>query len=392
MDLVFYNQGKLSLVDITTMGDSCKRDDPSKIGEFDSGLKYALAILFRNGIKVSIVSGGTEFEIGSKTITPDHKTKEVLTINGEPTAFSPQLGHNWDIWMAYRELYSNCLDEGGGYEWTDEPFDVESETLIVVHDCDLNREMQDKWSNYFNTSEPVYEKGYVKVYEHVKDDHLRLYKNGILVYEDHDIKSQYAYDYLHASIDERRTLNDKNTFENRVAETIQECNDTSFIQSFINGRTSNSFEEKIDYYWSFSDEWVTLMNETHKTTPVNEHYIYISLFKCMLEDNRFKLGFKSITHSPTSYGWGRVKVEVMEKEESFEEKVKKECLPFKFNYPVHKSNIEGFKCLPDKSSKILYVTEDFTKEYLWQVVKAVFRLDGNDNPDYAYKKYVELLK
>ena len=31
------------------------------------------------------------------------------------TAFSTQLGFNWDFWMSIRELWSNCLDEGG--EW-----------------------------------------------------------------------------------------------------------------------------------------------------------------------------------------------------------------------------------------------------------------------------------
>ena len=52
--LAFRNQGQLSVLDLTTMGDSIKREDDSKIGKFDSGLKYALAILYRNNVKFRI--------------------------------------------------------------------------------------------------------------------------------------------------------------------------------------------------------------------------------------------------------------------------------------------------------------------------------------------------
>jgi len=399
MDIVFKNKGILSLVDITTMGDSSKRDDPGKIGEFDSGLKYAIAILYRNGIKVTILSGGKEYIFDTTTISPDHKTKEVLTVNDTPTAFSPQLGHNWKLWMAYRELYSNCIDEDGFVEFSD--FEKESvleeETAVVIHSCDFNESMRSNWHKYFiNNRDCIYKDNYVKMYENdAEDKHLRLYKNGIMVYENIDARSQYLYDYSNASIDERRVLNDKNSFENKVSDLIMECKDINVISEFISGKIEKSFESNLSYYWTFSEEWVSMINNLHLETPVTHNTVYRSMFIKMMEDNRFKIGYTRVSHSSPSYSYEKATVQPVSKEEpeeeSFENKIKSICSPFEIKYEIVKSNIDKFKCLPNKSKKILYVTEDFSKEDLWELVKAVFRMDGNDNPDYVYKQYVKLL-
>ena len=54
--ITFQNESILSLIDLTTMGDSSKRGDSSKIGKFDSGLKYAMSILYRHGVNININS------------------------------------------------------------------------------------------------------------------------------------------------------------------------------------------------------------------------------------------------------------------------------------------------------------------------------------------------
>ena len=81
--LAFRNQGQLSVLDLTTMGDSIKRDDSSKIGKFDSGLKYALAILHRNDVKFRIDLADRYYTVSTKTIHDsfNDKSKEVLVIN-----------------------------------------------------------------------------------------------------------------------------------------------------------------------------------------------------------------------------------------------------------------------------------------------------------------------
>jgi len=50
------------------------------------------------------------------------KTFDRVLCNGEEMPFTTHLGHGWELWQAYREIYSNCLDEGG---WLGEGGDTE---------------------------------------------------------------------------------------------------------------------------------------------------------------------------------------------------------------------------------------------------------------------------
>lgn len=52
----FVTPKAISEMDITTIGGSDKRNDDSKIGQFCSGLKYALALFLRNGVECTITS------------------------------------------------------------------------------------------------------------------------------------------------------------------------------------------------------------------------------------------------------------------------------------------------------------------------------------------------
>ena len=54
--LSFYNAGIINEISITTFGINAKNDD-SAIGYFGTGLKYAIAVLLRNGHEIKIKSG-----------------------------------------------------------------------------------------------------------------------------------------------------------------------------------------------------------------------------------------------------------------------------------------------------------------------------------------------
>ena len=54
--------------------------------------------------------------------------------------------------------------------------------------------------------------------------------------------------------------------------------------------------------------------------------------------------------------------------------------------------MSGFNCIADVDDKIIYVTRNFKSEDMWQLVKAQFRIEGNDDPNYVYKQYVTILK
>jgi len=153
--LIFKNPGLISVLDLISMGDSDKRDDPEKIGKFDSGLKYALALLYRNGISIQIFSGmSRQYTIGATTLKDEYtnKLKEVLVINEDKrgvrdvikyeTGLSPQLGYNWELWMAFREIYSNCIDEDGVVS-IENNIDPEDGTTIAIRIDDKVQEILD---------------------------------------------------------------------------------------------------------------------------------------------------------------------------------------------------------------------------------------------------------
>ena len=136
----------------TTFGINAKpRAGGHPIGYFGTGLKYAVAIILRHGGRIQLFVDGTEYEF--YTYAKDFRGKEFQSVrmkkrNGvlskwrsQELPFTTELGKNWELWQAFRELESNTRDEQGesyalapqdddGTDfWTNEPG-----TVIVV-DC-----------------------------------------------------------------------------------------------------------------------------------------------------------------------------------------------------------------------------------------------------------------
>lgn len=108
----FYNDGEIDVAAIRTFGASNK--DKTKIGYFGTGLKYAIAILLREGHSVTLFRGETPYVFTTVPTSIGGKLFQVVAMNGEPLGFTTELGKNWDLWQAYRELYCNAIDEHGG--------------------------------------------------------------------------------------------------------------------------------------------------------------------------------------------------------------------------------------------------------------------------------------
>lgn len=108
--IVFENEGSLDLRCVRNMGVNVKETD-SAIGFFGTGLKYAIATWLRNDCKVTLVVNGETYEFSAKEEEIRNKTFRLVTMNGDEIGFTTDLGKNWEPWMAYRELYSNALDE-----------------------------------------------------------------------------------------------------------------------------------------------------------------------------------------------------------------------------------------------------------------------------------------
>lgn len=119
--ILFSNLGEIDTRLITTMGVNVK-DNDSPIGYFGTGMKYAIAVLLREKQEIEIWSGLTHMSF--KTTAENIRGKDfdfiVMTMDGKETeskdvtlGFTTELGKNWTLENAYRELHCNCTDEKG---------------------------------------------------------------------------------------------------------------------------------------------------------------------------------------------------------------------------------------------------------------------------------------
>ena len=143
-ETVFITPGQLDLSCLTTFGVSVKKND-NPIGRFGTGLKYALAVLMREGAEVFIATGGITYEVGQSAVTIRDKTFQQINLRNTGTTYAKQytelpftseLGKDWELWQSFREIYSNTLDENGKINTSPAPvFVAAGNTYItVIHD------------------------------------------------------------------------------------------------------------------------------------------------------------------------------------------------------------------------------------------------------------------
>jgi hypothetical protein len=118
MYAVFENPGILDLNAILKFGVNAKPNTESPIGFFGTGLKYALAIAGRFHLPVTIQTGtGVSYDLGVRPMFFRTTEFNELTLSnndgGLALPFTTELGKNWELWQAFRELESNVRDEGG---------------------------------------------------------------------------------------------------------------------------------------------------------------------------------------------------------------------------------------------------------------------------------------
>lgn len=118
MTIIFQNPGLIDLRAVQIMGINAK-ETKNPIGQFGTGLKYAIAVLLRNQCQIRIYRGNVEHQFFTSKEDFRGKTFDFVYFSRpdmpEPQAlgFTLELGKHWEPWMAIRELESNCRDEGG---------------------------------------------------------------------------------------------------------------------------------------------------------------------------------------------------------------------------------------------------------------------------------------
>jgi hypothetical protein len=205
MPVVFVNKGVIDKKSITAFGVSSK-ENPGAIGYFGTGLKYAIAILLRLGQKVTIYAGTKSLRFGVKKQKIRVDEFNFVTLNGRCLDFTTEVGKNWQLWMAFRELYCNCMDEKG---WAMKVGVVEESvvpregtTTVVVEGQEFET-VWDQKQNIILGTEPLFK--YDTLWVHPGQSRYVYYK-GIRVSE---LSSESNYTYnLQGSVEltEDRTL------------------------------------------------------------------------------------------------------------------------------------------------------------------------------------------
>jgi hypothetical protein len=406
----FITPTKLSLIDITTMGDSSKREKENKIGQFDSGLKYAIALLLRNNIsfEATVVGGVVDrggweepyielfkAETFTERCESTGKEKELIGFNCETfyhggkfenikttekpspkeecfikTGFAKNLGYNWELWMAFRELYSNMIDEEGYMVEDDSPIEVSYGTNITLTFKEDNP-FADIIKNkhlYINTEEPLFKvHGGLEAIEN-KEGYTRIYKNNILVYENKEKPSLYAYNINFGQIDERRILSDVYGVCSSIVSYIMYSNSKEFLKTlmFTDDILEDDLLSGITTYTSANDTLKEVVEEFYFENGENV-FSYDFILKAIRNRKDCRIKGKRI-ESVNDHLWSySSSVEILSspKEQSSPKTIKETILSLydiEIDYDVKVCELKGDKCIADKFENCIYVSEDFEVE------------------------------
>lgn len=254
--IVFENPGTFDLRLIKTFGVNVKPGVKSPIGYFGTGLKYAAAIVLRNGGEFYIQDGyGEEYrlqinkeEIRGKEFPLVHMYRRN---NGWSHAhdlpFTTELGKNWMPWHAYRELYSNALDESGKhYEAVKMP-DVQRNVVRFIVRCDAITKVAHNHHEYFLDTASRRMLGSNEEVEVYQGATKKYYYNKIHVYEE-QMEHRYTYNAIkNITLTEDRTSALGYERQWMLRRFWSECQNKTLLREFAITHHQFYTEGKLDF-------------------------------------------------------------------------------------------------------------------------------------------------
>lgn len=250
-----YTEFDLRSVTITGLSAKPEAGKIAPIGKFGTGLKYALAVLMRNGCSVTIVTPGQRHKVVGRVSEFRGQPFEGLMLRTYRTGpqgpgkakrtdlpFTTHYGSNWEMWMAFRELHSNTLDEGG---WTkafqrdlpEEYQHISEGCAIIVEGEAYEKEFYRSHQTFLNAGpETRLEVGGVKIYDLPHADYANEFKyyRGLRAGKFHDnAVSLFTYDCVgEVFLTEERQVID-HYWDWRVATAIAGCDDEELIRAVL---------------------------------------------------------------------------------------------------------------------------------------------------------------
>lgn len=196
--IIFKNKGVIDLAAITTFGISAKETE-NPIGFFGTGLKYSIAVIMRENQSLTLMADTVEYtfrKVVDKFRGKDFQFIEMIGDDDSRTRlpFTTELGKNWKLWQAYRELYCNTKDENGTIETVSDVKHFGGETTFVVKGNEFEK-IHSERSLYFldiNASLLIQSNGYVEIYDKPSKN---IFYKGIRVH-DLDRPALFTYNFV----------------------------------------------------------------------------------------------------------------------------------------------------------------------------------------------------
>jgi len=237
------NTGIIETQALHLVGASSKRNDSTKIGQFGSGNKYALAYLLRNGYEVKIFAGMNEIKVETRSEKFRDIDFNIIYLNGERTSITTDMGKDWEFWQAIRELYCNALDEGGcsmDFVQTIQPTESETHFYIDTHKDIM--EFVTNFDNYFATNKKVLfecESGRILEKSGIT---ANIYRKGIKCFITTK-NSKYDYDFTSMSINENRLVNYSWQIEEKIWDLLFQCDNEEVIMQVLHSVSAVDYLE-----------------------------------------------------------------------------------------------------------------------------------------------------
>jgi len=260
------NTGLMQVEALTLMGASTK-DGKTTIGEFGSGNKYALAYFLRNGYEVLIFIGHEQVRISTEERTFRCQTFNVILINEKETSLTAEMGKDWELWQAIREIYCNAVDEGKSFFGiVDEVTHEETETVFYIS---LSAELEQLFFNINDyialTKEVLFENHLGKIYRK-HGAKAGIYRRGIKVFDTQD-ESIFDYDFPNIEINESRVVKYSWEVGEKMWQLLFSCDNKNIIREVLqNVKDTKYIENQIDNNFCYitdnmKDEWVDAIPE-----------------------------------------------------------------------------------------------------------------------------------
>lgn len=252
----FQNDGLIDPRCITTIGVSVKEGE-NPIGFFGTGLKYAIAIILRHGGDVTIWRGLEPLRFTHTAAEIRGASFDIVCLNGSELGFTTELGKNWKMWQAMRELYCNTQDEGGVSKFE---ITAPKDGTTTIHVS--SEEFAECFKNigqYFKFGAPLMAGQIVNFHDQPSTS---MFYRSVKV-ADHHFKFRFTPDFVEKiDLTEDRTIADMYSAVRVLAKSILMCADEGFIEDWLTS-SKDYAEHIVDLDWALitpSEQFLSVAN------------------------------------------------------------------------------------------------------------------------------------